>query len=157
MYTIITVTNLYYSKYVSNFLPLNAIGNVQLHWKRFDDRLFKSFISACCNNVLIHKCWSQKSFYLDARFIIIRHNILQSKINTDLINEGVLMDISSNIDWASLLYKKQNAITCIHDKKSAWDYESCTEKVMILKGGSWIHNIIASDVDLQHYEKEVKN
>ena len=66
------------------------------------------------------------------------------------------MDISSNIDWASLLYKKQNAITCIHDKKSAWDYESCTEKVMILKGGSWIHNIIASDVDLQPYENEVK-
>ena len=98
----------------------------------------------------------KKSFYLDARFIIIRHNILQSKINTDLINEGVLMDISSNIDWASLLYKKQNAITCIHDKKSAWDYESCTEKMMIPKGGSWIHNIIASDIDLQQYEKEVK-
>ena len=135
---------------------MNAIGNVQLHCKRFDDRLLIVLFYDCCNNVLIHKCWSQKSFYLDARFIIIRHNILQSKINTDLINEGVLMDISSNIDWASLLYKKQNAITCIHDKKSAWDYESCTEKVMILKGGSWIHNIIASDIDLQQYEKEVK-
>ena len=29
--------------------------------------------------------------------------------------------------------------------------------MMIPKGGSWIHNIIASDLDLQHYEKEVKN
>ena len=27
---------------------------------------------------------------------------------------------------------------------------------MIPKGGSWIHNIIASDVNLQRYEKEAE-